>query len=264
MDTVSSQSLRRSFSIQLRVLHALLMREVITRFGRENLGVLWLAGEPMLFTLAVATLWTISGLHNGSPIPIVAFAVTGYSSVLMWRNAASRASHAVQDNRPLLFHRNVQVIDVLLTRVILEIGGATCSFILLSSLFMWVGWMPPPRDPLEVVMGWTLLAWFGGSLAVLIGAASAFSELVERLWHPVSYVLFPISGAGFMVDWMPEGIRGFVLILPMVHGTEILREGWFGNVVQTHYDIGYMAFCSLVLTLAGLYVQREATLRVEH
>ena len=50
--------------IQRRVLHALLMREIITRFGRENLGVLWLVAEPMLFTLGVATLWTAAGLHR--------------------------------------------------------------------------------------------------------------------------------------------------------------------------------------------------------
>ena len=76
------------------MLHALLMREIITRFGRENLGVLWLVAEPMLFTLGVTTLWTAAGLHHGSPIPIVAFAVTGYSSVLMWRNCATRAGSA--------------------------------------------------------------------------------------------------------------------------------------------------------------------------
>lgn len=264
MTMAAESSLRRSIAVQLRVLHALLMREVITRFGRENLGVLWLAGEPMLFTLGVATLWTITGLHKGSPIPIVAFAVTGYSAVLMWRNAASRSSSAVLQNRPLLFHRNVQVIDVLLTRIILEIGGATCSFILLSLLFVFLGWMPPPLDPLEIVMGWVMLAWFGASLALCIGAGSAFSEIVERLWHPLSYVLFPLSGAGFMVDWMPPQVQDFVLLLPMVHGTEILREGWFGNLIPTHYDVGYMAACSLVLTLVGLYVQREASLRVEH
>jgi ABC-type polysaccharide/polyol phosphate export permease len=66
-----------------------------------------------------------------------------------------------------------------------------------------------------------------------------------------------------MVDWLPADFQKAVLLLPMVHGTEILREGWFGNVVQTHYDMGYMAACCLVLSLAGLYVQREASLRVE-
>lgn len=256
-------SLRKSFAIQRRVLHALLMREVITRFGRENLGVLWLVGEPMLFTLGVTTLWSISGLHSGSSMPIVAFAVTGYSSVLMWRNSATRVSSALEQNKQLLFHRNVRAIDVFLTRIALEIGGATCSFITLSFFFIFIGWMPAPIDMLEVVSGWIMLAWFGASLALTIGGGTAFSEVVERLWHPAAYLLFPLSGAGFMVEWMPEKVQKFVLILPMVHGTEILREGWFGNVVQAHYDLGYMAACCLVLTLAGLYLQREARRRME-
>lgn len=259
----ASGSLRRSFATQCRVLHALLMREVITRFGRKNLGVLWLVGEPMIFTLGVATLWTLAGMSHGSPIPIVAFAVTGYSSVLMWRNSAFRASGAIDQNKQLLYHRQVQIIDVLLTRTILEVGGATASFIVLSIFFMFIGWMAPPADPLEVLEGWLMLAWFGASLALLLGAGTAFSDVVERLWHPAAYLLFPLSGAGFMVDWMPDRVRGFVLLLPMVHGTEMLREGWFGNVVRTHYDLGYMAATCLVLTMAGLSLLRAASRRVE-
>lgn len=258
-----SVPLRRSFEIQLRVLHALLMREIITRFGRENLGVLWLVAEPMIFTVGVATLWTLAGMRHGSAIPIVALAVTGYSSVLMWRNSATRSSSAIMQNKSLLFHRNVRVLDVLLTRSILEIGGATCSFIVLSAFLIFIGWMTPPIDLLEVVGGWLLLAWFAVSLALLIGAATGLSDIVERLWHPAAYLLFPLSGAAFMVDWLPSGLQRFVLLLPMVHGTEILREGWYGNLIPTHYSVGYMAGCSLALTLAGLYVQREAARRVE-
>src|ERR1700722_14333413 len=217
MARASTPSLVHCLGIQRRVLHALLMREIITRFGRENLGVLWLVGEPMLFTLGVATLWTISELHHGSGMPIVAFAVTGYSSVLMWRNAALRSAGAVVQNKTLLFHRNVQVVDVLITRIVLEIGGATCSFIVLSSFFIFLGWMPVPVDMMQVIFGWVMLAWFGASLALLIGAAAAFSEVTERLWHPISYLLFPLSGAAFMVDWMPTNLQRVLLFLPMVH-----------------------------------------------
>jgi ABC-type polysaccharide/polyol phosphate export permease len=258
----ADSSLRRSFAIELQVLHALLMRELITRFGRKNLGVLWLIGEPMLFTLGVTSLWTISGLHS-SAIPIVAFAVTGYSSVLMWRNSASRAGGAIEQNKPLLFHHNVQLIDVLLSRTLLEIGGATCSFIVLAVFFTFIGWMSPPVDLLEVIFGWVMLAWFGASLAVAIGAGTALSDLVDRLWHPAAYLLFPLSGAGFMVEWMPHNVQKFVLLLPMVHGTEILREGWFGDVVPAHYDLKYMAACCLVLSVIGLYVQHVASRKIE-
>jgi len=259
----SYASLLRSVAIQRRVLYALLMREIITRFGRENLGVLWLVGEPMIFTLGVTALWSAAGLNHGSALPIVAFAVTGYSSVLMWRNTVSRAVSAIEQNKNLLYHRNVQVGDVLLTRIAIEIGGATGSFVILSLFFIFIGWMPGPVDLLQVVLGWLMLAWFGASLAFLMGAASAGSELVERLWHPAAYLLFPMSGAAFMVEWLPTRLQQFVLFLPMVHGVEFMRQGYFGNVVRTHYDLGYMATCCLVLTLAGLFAVREVARRLE-
>ena len=98
---------------------------------------------------------------------------------------------------------------------------------------------------------------------MLIGGATAFSEVVGRIWHPISYLMFPISGAAFMVDWLSAPLQKIVLFMPMVHGVEILREGYFGNAVPAHYDLGYMVFCCLVLTLTGLYVVHEASRRVD-
>jgi capsular polysaccharide transport system permease protein len=257
-------SLAQCFAIQCRVLHALFLRELITRFGRDNLGVLWLVGEPMLFTVGVATLWSAAGLaHGGTGIPIVAFAVTGYSSVLMWRNAASHCTHAIDGNRPLLYHRSVQAIDVCLARIALEVIGATGSFIFLGIFFTYIGWMPVPDNIALVVEGWLMLTWFGTSLALAVGGGCAFTDLVHRLWQPVSYLLFPMSGAAFMVEWLPKKLQNVVLYLPMVHGVELLRHGYFGSVVKTHYDIGYMAEVCLVQTLIAVYLVREAGHRIE-
>jgi ABC-type polysaccharide/polyol phosphate export permease len=258
-----NRSFLQSLTLQLRVLHALLMRELITRFGRDNLGVLWLVGEPMIFTLGVTTLWSAAGLNHGHGIPIVAFAVTGYSSVLMWRNATSQCSAGIEQNKPLLFHRSVMIIDVFITRIGLEIIGATSSFIALALFFTFIGWMPPPDNILLVIGGWLMLAWFGSSLALLIGGGTAYSDLVHRLWHPAAYLLFPMSGAAFMVEWLPPKLQQAVLFLPMVHGVELLRYGYFGKAVPAHYDIPYMAKCCLILSLCGLYVVREAGRRVE-
>jgi ABC-type polysaccharide/polyol phosphate export permease len=261
--TTAHAGLLHSLAIQRRVIWALLMREVITRFGRHNLGVLWLVAEPMMFTVGVATLWTLAGQSHSSSIPIIAFAVTGYSSVLMWRNAVGKCNSAIQSNLNLLYHRNVKVIDVLITRILLEEAGATASFIVLAVFFTVTEWIAPPQDLMMVLAGWLFLAWFGAAIALTIGALTAYSSLIERLWHPVSYLLFPLSGAGFMVDWMPQGAQQVLLWLPMVHGTEMLRQGYFGNVVRTHYDVAYMATCCLVLTLTGLFLTRDAGRRVE-
>jgi ABC-2 type transport system permease protein/capsular polysaccharide transport system permease protein len=255
-------TLRRSFQIQMRVIGALLMREVLTRYGRHNIGFLWLFVEPMLFTLGVTALWSVAKAAHGTTIPIVAFAVTGYSTVLIWRNMPSRCVCAIEPNLALMYHRHVKIIDVFAARLILEAAGATISFISLCLFFTFINWMDPPQDILKVLLGWFMLVWFGASLALLIGSLSERSEILEKLWHPTSYILFPLSGAAFMVDHLPKAAQKVILLLPMVHGVEVLRDGYFGSKVHAQYDIPYMAVCCLVLTILALSQERIVSKQV--
>lgn len=248
----ATQSFLKSWAIQRRIVWALLMREVLTRYGRNNIGFMWLFVEPMMFTMGVTALWTATKAIHGSDLPIVAFAITGYSSVLLWRNMPGRCVDAVEPNRSLLYHRNVRVLDLFISRLLLEGAGATISFVVLSIVFILLGQMKPPEDVLQVIGGWLMLAWFGMSLAMFLGAWSERSETVHKLWHPVSYLLFPLSGAGFLLNSLPVQAQHVLLYLPMIHGLEYLREGFFGSHIVAIYDLGYMALCNAVLTLLGL------------
>ncbi len=252
MVRASLNRLSRGAAVQGRVVYALLMREILTRYGRHNIGFLWLFVEPMTFTTGVTILWTLSKAVHGSNLPIVAFALTGYSSVLLWRNMPARCIHAIATNRSLMYHRNVRSLDIFLSRLLLEFAGATISFIALSLFYVYLGWLSPPVDILTVIEGWMLIAWFGMALAMFLGALSEKSELVDKIWHPLSYLLFPLSGAVFMVDALPPAAQKLVLYIPMVNGVEILREGYFGHLVRAHYDLPYMLTCCLVLTFAAL------------
>lgn len=252
-------SLRRSLQIQGRVIWALVLREVITRYGRHNIGFLWLFVEPMLFTLGVTTLWSITGLKHASNLPITAFALTGYSTILLWRNMPTRCVGSIMPNAPLMYHRNVRVMDIFASRLLLEAAGASMSFVILSIVFISIDWMDPPENPLLVLEGWLLTAWFGGALATLLGTWSEKSEIVEKLWHPAAYLLFPLSGAATMVDSLPKDFQDFILWLPMVHGVEIIRDGYFGSRVHAHYDMSYFALVCSGLTLFAVALERQVS-----
>jgi len=174
-------SLIQSWRIQRNVIWALVMREILTRYGRHNIGFLLLFAEPMLFTVAVTALWTATKSVHGSNLPIVAFAITGYSSVLLWRNMPSRCIRALEPNLSLLYHRNVRPFDIYIARLILEAGGATISFVVLVLFFHFLGWLDYPEDVLQVAAAWCMLAWFGMSLSLFFGALSETSEIVEKL-----------------------------------------------------------------------------------
>jgi ABC-2 type transport system permease protein/capsular polysaccharide transport system permease protein len=245
-------SLGTSLAIQARVVSALLLREIITRYGRHNIGFLWLFVEPMLFTLAVTLLWGALKLNHVSSLPITAFAVTGYSSILLWRNMPGRLIGSVVPNLALMYHRQVKVFDVFLARLLLEFMGATISFITLTIVFSALEWMRLPEDLLKVTLGWLMLTWFGCALAILLGAFAEEYEIIEKLWHPFAYIIMPLSGAGFIVDSLPKVGQEWILYLPMVNAVEYLREGFFGSAVVSHYDMGYTAIANLALTALGL------------
>lgn len=214
-----------------------------------------------MFTLAVVALWTATGMGHGSAIPIVAFGITGYSAVMLWRNMPMRTIDAIQPNLSLLSHRPVQVIDVFLARIALEGIGASISFAILCLAATLLGLIAWPEDLLKVLVGWLLLAWFGAAFALLIGAWAEKNQAVHKIWHPFSYIMFPLAGSAFLVESLPPAAQVFVSFIPMVHCVEIIRDGFFGSFFVAHYDIAYVVVCNLFFTLFGLAQVRDMTHR---
>lgn len=256
-------SFSESFRIQLRVVHALFMREIITRYGRHNLGFAWLFVEPMIFTIGVATLWYYTRSAHGGNLEIVPFAIIGYSTVLLWRNASGKVGNAVNANTGLLYHRNVKVLDVFLARIFLEIAGATISFLTLSIFAILFGAMSLPADLLRMLVGWFLLMWFSIGLSLVVGALFEMSEVLDRLWHAVTYLMFPLSGAAFFVYWLPDNFKTIILYVPMVHFSEMIKHGYYGEIIPTYESLSYMIWCNLVLTFIGLALVKYISKKVE-
>jgi ABC-2 type transport system permease protein/capsular polysaccharide transport system permease protein len=258
------QSLWQCFKTQCRVVHALFLRELITRYGRHNIGFMWLFAEPMIFTLGIAGLWSLLTHGGHSGIPMAAFILTGYSCLLLWRNVPGRCINALGPSFPLMYHRHVKAVDVFASRIGLELVGASMSFVILSICFISFGIVAPPVNYLTALAGWLLLAWYAASLGLFMGSLSERFDIVEKFWHPAMYLLIPLSGSFFMVDELPKSLQTVVLFIPTVNCTELLREGYLGNQWRWHYDIGYVVSFNMFVMLLGLaqvrYVSRNLSL----
>ena len=259
---IATPSIWEGVRIECRVIGALLLRETITRYGRHNIGVLWLFFEPMLFTTGVIVLWDLVFPHAPINVPMVGIAITGYSCVLLWRNTVSHSSHAIAPNAPLLYHRPVKPIDCLLSRVIIEVIGATGSFAALTFFFAFIEAIPWPDDLGLVLAGWLLMCWFALALGMILCAASERSEFMGRIWNIISYLTLPLSGAMYMVYWLPPAYQKWALLVPMVHGTELIRHGFFGSVVPTFEDPLYFVFANVMLTGLGMTMMRDIGTKV--
>src|SRR5271154_477884 len=108
-----------------RILWALLMRELATRYGRNDLGFLWLLAEPMIFAGAVAGLWSVIRPPFEYGIRLVPFLITGFMPLILFRQTASFVVNSVKVNQSLLYHRHITPLHLFLSRCGIEFIGVT-------------------------------------------------------------------------------------------------------------------------------------------
>ncbi|EFM95761.1 ABC transporter permease [Actinobacillus pleuropneumoniae] len=254
---------RQSLAIQGRVIGALLMREIITRYGRQNLGFLWLFIEPLSMTLFMVAIWKFMRADQVSSLNIIAFTITGYPLMMMWRNASNRAIGAVTANLSLLYHRNVQVLDTIFSRMLLEIAGATTAQILIIVIFIALDLIDIPKDPFYMLISWFLMIFFAFGLGLIICSIAQKSEVFGKIWGTVSFIMMPLSGVFIFVHNIPQHLQSIALWFPMIHGTEMFRHGYFGDSVITYESISYLVICDVAMLLFGLIMVKNFSKGIE-
>ena len=76
-------ALFEGIKVRSRIFWAIVAREMITRYGRNNIGFLWVLLEPILFSVAIVALWTVLKAPTNPGMSVAGFALTGYASVLL-------------------------------------------------------------------------------------------------------------------------------------------------------------------------------------
>ena len=238
--------------VQGKVIGALLMRELHTRYGRDNVGYLWMFLEPMTLASAVSLLHSGAKSHNGSDISMVPFAMIGYSIFIMLRRMVGRAEGALESNMPLLYHRSVTIFDMLLSRALLEGAGTFVTYIVLITFAVIFNIANPPARLLDIIIGVGLMFWFSFSVSMIICALTHENRLAARLVHPVLYILMPLSGAFFQLSWIPQPYQTWLSWSPLMQIFEELRYGQFASASNKFVSLPYTTAWCIVLSYIGL------------
>lgn len=262
MDHISDNTRTRSrfiegLKIQGRVLGALIMREMLMRYGRENIGFLWLALEPMILTSGVMLMWSLMR-HEAHGLAVVAFVLSGYMPLTLWRHVSGHAVTCLRQNLPLMYHRQIRLADALIARALLEIAGTTAALIIVYTISRLAGIVPPYQDLGLLLAGWLFMAWFSFAVGLVFAAGAERFEFVEKFIAPFQYLTLPIGGMFFMVAWLPSGLQKLALYVPTVHCFEMFRAGVFGESVETFFDMGYIFKWCLFTTVIGLILVNYA------
>ncbi len=255
-------SLRQGWDIQKRVIGALMLRELTTRFGRENIGFLWIMVEPLLFAVLVGILWRVMKGPEEYGVDIVAFVVSGYIPLVLFRTTITRAINSFTANGSFLYHRQIKILDLILVRFLIELIGHMMAYLFIALTLMVLGFFPAPYDIAYLFIGWGYFSLFTLSVTLIVAPLSEMSEVLEKIMPVTTYLMVPFSGAFYLVGYMHPDAANAVLFSPSVHAMEMMRFGIFGPSIKPKFDFIFPLFFNLPCLATGLLLCRSVRKRL--
>lgn len=246
-----------------RTINALLIRELMARFGHRNIGFMWQVIEPLMLTLGVMISWSFIYGERNHGVRVIPLVLTGYTFLTLWRHMVARLTHAFRHGSGLLFHRHVRPADILVARGLLESIGTLISFFAAYVPLMLFDVLDPVHDYLLLMGAWTLMSLFSFGVAMIITALAHFSDAFERVVQPIMYLILPLTGVFYMVYWLPAGVQKIVLLSPLVHVSEMFRDGYFGPNVPTTWDLSFIVLSTIAVNAVGWVMVLKAQQHIE-
>lgn len=257
-------SLAHGAFIQLQVVHALVLRETRTKFGEHQLGYLWAVLEPSFWVLTFWGMYLVIGRPVSPGLDDLSFLVTGVLTYELFANNVSRIGEAINGNKPLLFYPQVQPIDLVWARAALESATIGAVFVLLmGGAAFWRGEWPSIDSVLLVLDGMFLATLLGTSLGLFLCMLSELLPVVDRLRGPVMRPLFWVSGLFFTLDEVPPEVHDLLLLNPVLHTLELVRDGWFPEYTSPRASSFYALSFGLAFMVVGLLLERIVRRRLE-
>ncbi|HSC87640.1 MAG TPA: ABC transporter permease [Polyangiaceae bacterium] len=262
-EVVSARSLARGSFVQLQVIHALILRETKTRFGQSQLGYLWALIEPMLWIGTMIGMYAFGGTTSKTGMTMLGFIGTGIITYELFRNCQGRVMVAVSSNMPLLFYPQVQPLDMMIARVVLEYATWFSVFaVILGGEALWLGELRID-DPLRVMLGLILAGALGGALGSVFASLSVYSSSLDKFVSAVMRPMMFVSGTFFTFEDVPPQVAEWFVWNPVLHIVETVRDAWFPNYTSTRVNLWYPSLWIVGLTFLAITLERVVRPRLQ-
>lgn len=252
---------RSGLKVMGAAFHALLMRELQTRFGGYRLGYLWAPLEVLFQVLIFLVIFgvIIERALPGMDFPL--FLVAGMVPFYMFQRIATRALGAVEANKGLLMYRSIRHIDVIIARSALELIIYFFTSVILLSGLAFFDIFASLQNLHIVLFCWITLFIFSFGTALIMMVVGFYGGEISKVISIIFTILYFASGIIYPIHIVPEPYLSYLLYNPFIHNIEMIRHAFAPNYPAYHIDITYFLKWMIAINFIGLllykYTERD-------
>jgi capsular polysaccharide transport system permease protein len=242
---------------QWRIIHALMLRNIKTRLGGNELGFLlmgvgWPLSHILILLLINAGLGRAAPYGESAPL----WYATGVIPLVAFQYMSRFIMLGIASNKPLLSFPVIKITDILFASAITEVLNAGLVVLIMFAIFWVFGVDFIPRDVVQAclaLLSMMLLGLGWGVINAIVAAAIPGWMLGFILFQ---IILWMASGVVFVPDALPEAIRIPLSYLPTLQGVEWMRSAYYEDYGTVILDKSYVVYFAVVTLFIGLAVER--------
>ncbi|UIY43207.1 ABC transporter permease [Methylobacterium radiotolerans] len=235
----------------LHVLHALILRDIRTRFGASLWGygvvVLW----PCVHIFMLIAIYTFQKLAAPLGDNRALFFATGAVPVLVFQYISREVMKAVLVNRPLTYYPQVKLFDLVFARILVEIVTGFLALLVVSTVLVCIGSNPIPADPFTAMCAYLAAILLGIGVGTINVAIVGFFPGWMIGYALISIILYVSSGVMFLPSYMPDKIYYWMKFNPVLQLAEGVRSAYY-PYANIEVDYLYISLCALTSITIGL------------
>lgn len=256
---IEANALRNGIHEQLRVLYALLLREIRTRFGHHRIGYAWALVEPAMHIGVLYWMRHLLGGVTPAHVPLLLWLITGVLPFFLFRSTVMRIVGAARGNSDILILPAVRVMDIIWARALLEF--ATYAAIMLFMLGLYAAIIGPVGidDPLGVFFDMLYLSLLGIGFGMIANVVTSVFPSTQPLLGGILRVLYFISGALFSAALIPAELHEYLLWNPLLHVHESLHAHFFFayEPMADAMDMRFVQHSTVIMLLLGMLLLKR-------
>ncbi|MDB5590355.1 ABC transporter permease [Enterovirga sp.] len=256
IEAAARRRLDSPLAIQLRVIWALMLRDIRTRFFGHGLGYLIAIAWPLAHITLLLLIYHFTGRVAPLGDSLVLFFSTALVPVMSFMYMSRFIMFAATTNRPLVGFPIVKIIDLFLARAALEMLASCCMAIIVLTVLYVSGLQAAPVYPLEALFAFGAALLLGVGMGILNGMIAMALPAWPMFYQLMSIVIYVSSGVLFMPSALPEPMVYALSWNPIFHAVEWMRTAYFMGYTSNFIDKPYLLGWGVGALFLGLGVER--------
>lgn len=248
--------LRDAFLQHARVVSALMLRDIKTRFGATYFGFLVSMLIPLAHIGVVLTIFVLLGRRAPIGTDVALYLATAIVPFVIWSYTHQKVMQSFAQNRALTSFPIVKFNDILIARALVEMLNAVLVVCVVTiALSMMVQDLFVSKLSsffLALILSYAL----GISTGFLFGVFSVLAPAAMIAGFVIVPLYWATSGVFFIPEGLPEQLRFALSVFPLSHVVDFGRSAFYPSYLSDYANLLYVNAVIVGNILFGLALER--------